>query len=189
VNVLLDTSAYSASHRGGKRIPGVMQEAETVAVPAIVLGELYSGFRQGSRYAENRALLARFLAKPSVRVLSITEALHYAEIDVYLRCRAPLTPGAPDARQRLLLPGGRRRRGRRFDVGAAAVAGRAGDFRSHLFRHPVRFLQVHHHGEHVPGHDLLVLVVLVHFAWNVAESALHAQTLAGAAHHLHEVVA
>ncbi|MCC6392908.1 MAG: type II toxin-antitoxin system VapC family toxin [Bryobacterales bacterium] len=87
MNVLLDTSAYSALHRGDKRILGVMREAEAVAVPAIVLGELYSGFRQGSRYAENRALLARFLAKPSVRVLSITEAtaLHYAEIDAYLR--------------------------------------------------------------------------------------------------------
>jgi predicted nucleic acid-binding protein len=94
VKVLLDTSAYSALHRGEKAILGVMQEAETVAIPAIILGELYSGFRQGNRYAENRALLARFLAKPSVRILSVTEqtALHYAEIDVYLRQRGRPIP-------------------------------------------------------------------------------------------------
>jgi tRNA(fMet)-specific endonuclease VapC len=48
---------------------------------------LYSGFRAGSRWAESTAQLTRFLSKPSVRVLSVTEetALRYAEVDVYLR--------------------------------------------------------------------------------------------------------
>ncbi|MCC6363260.1 MAG: PIN domain-containing protein [Bryobacterales bacterium] len=73
MKVLIDTSAYSALHRGEKAMLGVMQEAETVAIPAIVPGELHSGFRQENRYAENRALLAGFLAKPSVRVLSVTK--------------------------------------------------------------------------------------------------------------------
>jgi tRNA(fMet)-specific endonuclease VapC len=48
---------------------------------------LYSGFRAGNRWVENTAQLARFLSKPSVRVLNVTEetALRYAEVDVYLR--------------------------------------------------------------------------------------------------------
>jgi len=64
-----------------------MRRSETVAVPAIVLGELHSGFRQGTRLAENTAQLAQFLSKPSVRVLDVTEetALRYAEVDVFLR--------------------------------------------------------------------------------------------------------
>jgi predicted nucleic acid-binding protein len=87
VKVLLDTSAYSALRRGHQAVLEVMRRSETVAVSAVVLGELYSGFRAGDRWAENTAQLAQFLSKPSVRVLNVTEetALRYAEVDVYLR--------------------------------------------------------------------------------------------------------
>jgi tRNA(fMet)-specific endonuclease VapC len=87
VNVLLDTSAYSALYRGDQPILDVLRRSETVGVPAVVLGELYSGFRAGNRWAENTGQLAQFLSKPSVRVLNITEetALRYAEVDVFLR--------------------------------------------------------------------------------------------------------
>lgn len=87
MNCLLDTSAYSALQRGHQPILDLLRRSETVAVPAVVLGELYSGFRAGNRRAENTAQLERFLSKPSVRVLNVTQetALRYAEIDVYLR--------------------------------------------------------------------------------------------------------
>lgn len=87
MNVLLDTSAYSALRRGHRPVLDVLRRSETVAVSAVVLGELYSGFRAGNRWAENTAQLAQFLSKPSVRVLNVTEetALRYAEVDVYLR--------------------------------------------------------------------------------------------------------
>jgi predicted nucleic acid-binding protein len=87
VNVLLDTSAYSALRRGHQHILDVLRRSETVAVSSVVLGELYSGFRAGNCWAENTAQLAQFLSKPSVRVLNVTEetALRYAEVDVYLR--------------------------------------------------------------------------------------------------------
>ena len=87
MNVLLDTSAYSALQRGHLPVLDVLRRAEMVAVSPIVLGELYSGFRAGNRWAENTAQLAQFLRKPSVRVLNVTEetALRYAEVDVYLR--------------------------------------------------------------------------------------------------------
>jgi tRNA(fMet)-specific endonuclease VapC len=87
VNVLLDTSAYSALRRGYQPVLDVLRRSETVAVSAIGLGELYSGFRAGNRWAENTAQLRQFLSKPSVRVLNVTEetALRYAEVDTYLR--------------------------------------------------------------------------------------------------------
>ena len=87
MNVLLDTSAYSALMRGHQPVLDAMRRSETVAVSAVVLGELYSGFRAGNRRAENTAQLEQFLSKPSVRVLNVTEetALRYAEVDVYLR--------------------------------------------------------------------------------------------------------
>ena len=87
MKVLLDTSAYAALLRGHQLVLEVLRRAEIVAVPAVVLGELHSGFRAGNRWAENTAQLAQFLSKPSVRVLNVTEetALRYAEVDVYLR--------------------------------------------------------------------------------------------------------
>ena len=87
MNLLLDTSAYSALQRGHQAVLDVMRRSETVAVPAIVLGELYTGFRAGSRSADNNEQLERFLSKPSVRVLNVTQetALRYAELFVYLR--------------------------------------------------------------------------------------------------------
>jgi tRNA(fMet)-specific endonuclease VapC len=56
-------------------------------MPVIVLGELHSGFRAGTRRIKNEESLRRFLGKGSVRILNVTEetALRYAEIDVYLR--------------------------------------------------------------------------------------------------------
>ena len=94
MNVLLDTSAYSELGRAHQAIVDVVTRSETVALPTIVLGELHSGFRAGNRSAENAAYLARFLSKPSVRVLNVTEetALRYAEIVVYLRKRGRPIP-------------------------------------------------------------------------------------------------
>ena len=94
MNVLLDTSAYSALCRGNQAILDVVRQSETIALPAVVLGELHSGFRAGNRYKENTAQLTHFLSKPSVRVLHVTEetALRYAEVDVYLRKRGRPIP-------------------------------------------------------------------------------------------------
>ena len=94
MNVLLDTSAYSALQRGNGPVLDVLRRSETVAVPSIVMGELYSGFRAGNRRAQNTAQLAQFLSKPSVRILHVTEetALRYAEVDVYLRKRGRPIP-------------------------------------------------------------------------------------------------
>jgi predicted nucleic acid-binding protein len=87
LKILLDTSAYSALRRGDTSILAIMQDAEIVGIPAVVLGELYSGFRQGTMWAKNYELLTKLLSKASVRMLPVTEAtaMHYAEIDVYLR--------------------------------------------------------------------------------------------------------
>lgn len=72
----------------------MLRGSETVAVPTIVLGELYSGFKAGTRWRENNNLLARFLSRPSVKILNVTAetALRYAEIDAYLRDRGKRIP-------------------------------------------------------------------------------------------------
>jgi tRNA(fMet)-specific endonuclease VapC len=67
----LDTVAYSHFKRGEKRITDMLDSAEWVGVPAIVIGELSAGFRQGSRFESNTAELDAFLALPVVETLPV----------------------------------------------------------------------------------------------------------------------
>ncbi len=67
--ILLDTSAYVRLLAGDKKILDVLAAADKVYMSVFVLGELEAGFRAGSKRAENRRDLGRFLEKPSVSVL------------------------------------------------------------------------------------------------------------------------
>ncbi len=71
--ILLDTSAYSGILRGDMRIARAMQEADEIAVSAIVLGELKAGFSSGRHRERNERELAQFLASPRARVLRLDE--------------------------------------------------------------------------------------------------------------------
>ena len=68
--ILLDTNAYSALLQGDEKVLEAMAKAETVYMSAFVMGELFAGFRGGSRFAENRLLLERFLERPHVALLA-----------------------------------------------------------------------------------------------------------------------
>ena len=70
--ILLDTNAYARFFGGDEGVLGVLGGAETVYLSAIVLGELFAGFRGGSKFRENRIQLSRFLQKPTVRELEVT---------------------------------------------------------------------------------------------------------------------
>lgn len=87
MRICLDTSAYSAFFRGHPGIRDLIQRADEIVLPPIVLGELLGGFRSDSRWAENRRLLDEFLASRRVRVAAIDAetADRYSEILAYLR--------------------------------------------------------------------------------------------------------
>ena len=71
--MLLDTNAYARFLGGDEAVLEVLSESEVVYLPVIVLGELLSGFRGGSKFQENRKQLSRFLLKPTVQSLDVTE--------------------------------------------------------------------------------------------------------------------
>jgi tRNA(fMet)-specific endonuclease VapC len=83
----LDTSAYSHFKRGDPQVVDLVDRAEWLGIPSIVLGELWIGFLQGRRLAENQADLAVFLAHPAVEELAVDHEVSriYAEIVVSLR--------------------------------------------------------------------------------------------------------
>ena len=66
MRLLVDTSAYSAYLRNNPPIVDEVSRADELFVNPIVLGELLAGFRKGSRFERNLALLRRFLASPRV---------------------------------------------------------------------------------------------------------------------------
>ena len=72
MKVLLDTNALSALWSGDERVLEALGQAECVFMSIIVLGELFAGFRGGTRIKENRARLTGFLAKPTVRTLELS---------------------------------------------------------------------------------------------------------------------
>jgi len=80
--VLIDTSAYSELLRGSHDVVDVLGRADIVYLSVFVLGELYTGFKGGTRATTNKHLLERFIARPTVRVRHATEetAHIFAEI-------------------------------------------------------------------------------------------------------------
>jgi tRNA(fMet)-specific endonuclease VapC len=83
----LDTSAYSHFKRGDPPVVDLIDRAEWLGVPSIVLGELWIGFLLGGRLEKNQAELNEFLTHPPVEELVPDRevARIYAEMVVSLR--------------------------------------------------------------------------------------------------------
>lgn len=75
IPILLDSNTYTllkSSNPGDANY--IAQFATQVSVPIVVLGELLAGFRNGTRFVENKRELDVFLAQPQVQLLNLTEA-------------------------------------------------------------------------------------------------------------------
>lgn len=87
MRVALDTNRYVDLCRGVGETVALLEEAEAVMLPFVVLGELRAGFAHGRRQADNERTLRRFLLKEGVRVLLADDQTthHYASIFRQLR--------------------------------------------------------------------------------------------------------
>lgn len=70
----LDTNAYRALEDGNKTVADAVRTADTIGLPVIVLGELYFGFENGNRKAQNSTKLDRFMRAGRVEILHIDTA-------------------------------------------------------------------------------------------------------------------
>ncbi len=61
--ILIDTNAYSRFLAGDENVLNALAEAEIVYMSVFVIGELYAGFRGGTKEQENTDILKRFLKK------------------------------------------------------------------------------------------------------------------------------
>jgi predicted nucleic acid-binding protein len=94
VRLVLDTNRYTELCRGDPQVAGLVERAELVFLPFVVLAELRVGFAIGSRGSENEKILQRFLSKPGVDVLfpSDTTTRVYAGLYRQLRSQGTAIP-------------------------------------------------------------------------------------------------
>ena len=87
MKIALDTNRYVDLCKGVPETVTILEEAESVALPFVVLGELRAGFALGRRHAENERTLRRFLLKDGVRVIFADDQTthHYAAVFRQLR--------------------------------------------------------------------------------------------------------
>lgn len=85
--IIIDTNIYVAFKRNIQSVVEVLMKVEYIGINTIVLGELYSGFKGGSKENLNKQELEQFLDKPRVEVIPIDEitAEFYAQVYWNLR--------------------------------------------------------------------------------------------------------
>ena len=87
MRLALDTNRYVDLCKGAAETVTLLEEAEAILLPFVVLGELRAGFAHGRRQAENERILRRFLLKEGVRILFADDQTthHYASVFRQLR--------------------------------------------------------------------------------------------------------
>jgi len=94
VIVALDTNAYVDVCRKVADAVDVVQTAERLLVPFVVVAELRAGFQTGTRAAQNERTLMRFRRSPRVEVVYADEETthHYARLWAHLRSNGTPIP-------------------------------------------------------------------------------------------------
>ena len=80
--VLIDTNIYSLAMKGDDNVVDALRRIDLIGFSAISVGELYSGFKGGSRKTGSREELNIFLDSPRVVVhtIDVESADFYASI-------------------------------------------------------------------------------------------------------------
>jgi tRNA(fMet)-specific endonuclease VapC len=92
VKLALDTNRYTDLCRGNVSVVEMVEFADEVWLPFVVLGELRAGFAVGSQGPRNEAVLRRFLLKSGVSLLYADEQTTHHYATIYRQLRKQGTP-------------------------------------------------------------------------------------------------
>ena len=92
MRLALDANRYDDLVTGDSSVADVIEQADAVYLPFVVVGELRAGFAVGRRQAENERLLRRLLAKDGVELLLADEQTTHHYAAVYAQLRRQGTP-------------------------------------------------------------------------------------------------
>lgn len=71
MKLVLDTNAYCLCDVGAERALELVERAVALFLPTIVYGELYYGFRHGSRFEANMKRLDQFIDQYDVQIIPV----------------------------------------------------------------------------------------------------------------------
>jgi tRNA(fMet)-specific endonuclease VapC len=92
VRLALDTNRYTDLCRDAAEVVTLVEQAEAIFLPFVVLAELRAGFAVGTRGAENERVLRRFLMKPGVAVLFADDQTTHYYATIFRQLRRQGTP-------------------------------------------------------------------------------------------------
>ncbi len=92
MRLALDTNCYTEMCKGDEDVVELVEFAETVVLPFVVVAELRAGFAVGARTRQNERVLQRFLSKPGVDVVFASDATTQQYAQVYAQLRTQGTP-------------------------------------------------------------------------------------------------
>jgi len=92
VRIALDTNRYADLFLRVAETVTVVEQAEAVVLPFVVIGEARAGFRHGGRHGQNEASLRQFLTTPGVSVLFADHQTTHHYADIYRQLRSQGTP-------------------------------------------------------------------------------------------------
>lgn len=92
LRVALDTNRYTDLCRDDLEVARLVEEAEAVFLPFVVVAELRAGFVFGKKGLENERTLQRFLAKPGVGALFAGDVTTRCYASLYRQLREQGTP-------------------------------------------------------------------------------------------------
>lgn len=87
MRIALDTNRYVDFMRNDASIVSLVKKASEIHLPLIVLGELRSGFVNGSKSKENEKCLVRFLNSERVNILGPDEATTFIYAQLYAQLK------------------------------------------------------------------------------------------------------
>ncbi len=96
MKIAIDTNRYRDLREGHLPTISIMESAEQIHVPFVVVAELKIGFGQGKRRAENERILASFLSKPQVAIAFPDKETIEAYSEIFLDLKSRGTPIPPN---------------------------------------------------------------------------------------------
>ncbi|MEZ4270915.1 MAG: type II toxin-antitoxin system VapC family toxin [Myxococcota bacterium] len=92
MKLVLDTSGYCLGDLGNEEALALMERADSLFLPSIVYGELYYGFRYGSRFKQNQRRLDTFIEQFDVSVIYVDLDVARKFGDIFAALRKKGTP-------------------------------------------------------------------------------------------------
>ncbi|HMI82468.1 MAG TPA: type II toxin-antitoxin system VapC family toxin [Polyangiaceae bacterium] len=92
MRIAIDSNRYDDLITGSRDVAEIVETADAVYLPFVVVGELRAGFATGTRQAENERLLRRFLMKDDVEILFADAQTTHHYASAYAQLRRQGTP-------------------------------------------------------------------------------------------------